>query len=173
MSTGSRSAACALPDSARFTTKRPPSLSIDLERGVFHCFGCGSGGGVKRFAELVGEPWGDTHSESRTAKAHRLALTAARDQYNRWQQERLVALTDRYRELLAECEIAGVGYRATRRRPDLFTEGEARHWETRLAATYDQLAPLEQDLDTLTYNRHEEERFHWWRQEADSGRLSA
>ena len=30
------------------------SLSIDLTRGLFHCFGCDVGGGVRRFAELVG-----------------------------------------------------------------------------------------------------------------------
>lgn len=32
-----------------------PSLSIDRDRGVFHCFACGVGGGLRRFAELVGE----------------------------------------------------------------------------------------------------------------------
>lgn len=31
-----------------------PSLSVDLDRGLFHCFSCGVGGGVKKFAELVG-----------------------------------------------------------------------------------------------------------------------
>lgn len=29
-----------------------PSLSIDLERGLFHCFACGAGGDVIRFVEL-------------------------------------------------------------------------------------------------------------------------
>jgi hypothetical protein len=33
-----------------------PSLSVDLDRGVFNCFSCGEQGGLKRFAELVGEP---------------------------------------------------------------------------------------------------------------------
>jgi hypothetical protein len=33
-----------------------PSLSVDLDAGVFHCFGCAQQGGVLRFAELVGEP---------------------------------------------------------------------------------------------------------------------
>lgn len=32
-----------------------PSLSMDLDLGVFYCFGCGAAGGLKRFAELVGE----------------------------------------------------------------------------------------------------------------------
>lgn len=31
------------------------SLSVDLDRGLFHCFGCGMGGGLRRFSELVGE----------------------------------------------------------------------------------------------------------------------
>jgi len=34
---------------------RTPSLSVDLDAGVFHCFGCGVEGGFQRFAELVGE----------------------------------------------------------------------------------------------------------------------
>jgi hypothetical protein len=39
----------------RFHHDRTASLSIDLGRGLFHCFGCGEQGGVRRFAELVGE----------------------------------------------------------------------------------------------------------------------
>ncbi len=54
-----------------FHEEKTPSLSIDLEKGVFHCFGCDAGGGVKDFAQLVGEPLGSTCSESRTAKARR------------------------------------------------------------------------------------------------------
>lgn len=38
-----------------FHEDRRPSLSVDLDKGVFHCFGCGTGGGIKRFSELVGE----------------------------------------------------------------------------------------------------------------------
>ncbi len=40
---------CVFHDDAR------PSLSVDLDRGFFHCFGCGAQGGTRRFAELVGE----------------------------------------------------------------------------------------------------------------------
>ena len=38
-----------------FHPERTPSLSIDLDRGLFCCFGCGEQGGIRRFAELVGE----------------------------------------------------------------------------------------------------------------------
>lgn len=39
----------------RFHQDDTASLSVDLERGLFHCFGCGQQGGLKRFAALVGE----------------------------------------------------------------------------------------------------------------------
>jgi DNA primase len=39
----------------RFHEDRSPSLSVDLARGLFHCFGCGVGGGLATFAALVGE----------------------------------------------------------------------------------------------------------------------
>jgi hypothetical protein len=38
-----------------FHRDRTASLSIDLDRGLFHCFACNAEGGVRRFAELVGE----------------------------------------------------------------------------------------------------------------------
>ena len=43
-----------------FHSERSASLSIDLDRRVFHCFGCGVAGGYRRFAELVGEFGGET-----------------------------------------------------------------------------------------------------------------
>jgi hypothetical protein len=39
----------------RFHEDRTGSLSVDVARGLFNCFGCGAQGGVQRFAELVGE----------------------------------------------------------------------------------------------------------------------
>jgi hypothetical protein len=55
---------------------RTPSLSVDLDARVFHCFGCGVKGGARRFAELVGEErpasvgpkrWRSTLDEARHA----------------------------------------------------------------------------------------------------------
>jgi hypothetical protein len=37
-----------------FHEDRLPSLSIDLDRGLFNCFGCHAQGGVFKFAKLVG-----------------------------------------------------------------------------------------------------------------------
>ncbi len=36
---------------------RTPSFSADMEKNIWYCFGCNTGGGVKRLAELMGEPW--------------------------------------------------------------------------------------------------------------------
>lgn len=44
-----------------FHDDRNPSLSVDLGRGLFYCFSCGVGGGVRRFAELVGETGSISH----------------------------------------------------------------------------------------------------------------
>jgi CHC2 zinc finger len=49
-----------------FHRDRNPSLSIDLVRGLFNCFGCGQQGGMRRFAELVGEPLTAARARPRT-----------------------------------------------------------------------------------------------------------
>lgn len=41
-----------------FHEERTPSLSVDLARGLFHCFGCGAQGGVRAFLRRVGEDVG-------------------------------------------------------------------------------------------------------------------
>jgi len=50
----------------RFHEDPRPSLSVDLDKGVFHCFGCGVGGGMKRFSELVGEAPADVSTRPAT-----------------------------------------------------------------------------------------------------------
>jgi hypothetical protein len=83
-----------------FHEDRRPSLSVDLDRGLFHCFGCGEQGGLRRFAELVGER---VHGgirqaprpvESEAARGRREVLEAdlrVRQQLARW--EPLLSLT--------------------------------------------------------------------------------
>src|SRR5262249_39682201 len=106
-----------------------PSFSVDFEKGVFHCFGCGKGGGVKAFAELVGEPWGNIHGKSHAART-RFAVQARRRQaeaqaraiLQRRADERDKALCTAYRE--AHATVAGcAGLLALfHRRPDLAEE---------------------------------------------------
>lgn len=149
-----------------FHSEKTPSLSIDLEKGVFHCFGCGVGGGVKKFAELVGEPWA---VPSHHATLHSLALEKARQAYHDWQRCQLVELTDEYRDLDAEIDIAAIAFRALHRAPHLYTEDEHQYWVRRLATLYNRRPGLAHDLDVLTFEKYQDERCAWWREEADRG----
>jgi len=65
--------------------RRRPSLSVDLERGLFNCFACGAQGGIRRFAELVGETVAapKCRPESPWQEAMRRAAQTARRQAER------------------------------------------------------------------------------------------
>src|SRR6185369_5684896 len=83
------------------------------------------------------------------ATVHRFALTKAKQAYNDWQRATLIDLTDEYRELSEELEIAEIAYRQIRRRPDLYTLDDAMWWVGRLYTIRGRLAALEHDLDIL------------------------
>jgi len=61
-----------------------PSFSVDLDRGLFNCFSCGAQGGLKKFAELVGEAPASTRArggrppESDRQRARREVLARER-----------------------------------------------------------------------------------------------
>lgn len=55
-----------------------PSFRADLERGVWYCFACGKGGGVRDFTLLVGEGWENTRSESHTTRVRRAVFARRR-----------------------------------------------------------------------------------------------
>ena len=61
-----------------FHEEDTPSLSFDFSKGVFFCFGCGKGGGVKDFALAVGEQWGTIRHSPR--ERARFAVQARRRQ---------------------------------------------------------------------------------------------
>lgn len=112
--------------------ERTPSLSIDAERCIFHCFGCGVGGGVRKFAELVGESWSETCNDSRAAKARRARIHAeqrAREILRRRRDERLDTLYTELRPLWREAadavELLALFHRQPHlgeQFPDLFAE---------------------------------------------------
>jgi len=108
-----------------FHQERTPSFSADLDRGIWHCFGCGSSGGVKRFAELVGEPWISTPSDSRAAKARR-ARFQAQQQARAILERRAEVLNQQFcaehRELYGEVLSAKDLLSLFHRRPDLAAE---------------------------------------------------
>jgi hypothetical protein len=55
-----------------------PSLSVDLDDGLFHCFGCGAQGGVRQLAELVGESGADDGRPRAPAREPESELDRAR-----------------------------------------------------------------------------------------------
>jgi hypothetical protein len=57
-----------------FHGEKTPSLNVDVVRGLWHCFGCGVGGGVKDFAARVGE-----RAPGHTAPTWRNPLERGRD----------------------------------------------------------------------------------------------
>src|SRR5215813_15272989 len=68
-----------------FHEDRTPSLSLDLDAGIFHCFGCGVGGGIREFARRVGEgpaeaPRAHHLRESPLERARREVIHLARRQ---------------------------------------------------------------------------------------------
>src|SRR5205823_173854 len=76
-------------------------LSVDLDREIWHCFGCGAQGGRNRFAELVGErrpPQPSPSSESPLQRARREILHIARRQAGAQPEVQLVyGFSDRIR----------------------------------------------------------------------------
>lgn len=83
---------------------KSPSFSVDLDRGLWYCFACGRGGGVKDFAELVGEPWPSARPPRLMTKIQRAALARrkteeeARAILKRRQEEWEEELLEKHRE---------------------------------------------------------------------------
>lgn len=101
-------------------------------------------------------------------KARSAALAATCDAYKMWQKHTLVALTDEYRELLVEQEVAEIAVKQIHEHPELYPDrDEAMEWIGKQYAVKERIAELEQQLDILTYNRHELTRVRWWRQETE------
>src|SRR5262249_2413424 len=117
-----------------FHAETTPSFSIDFEKGVFHCFSCGTGGGVKDFVHLVGEEWIFTKSEANTpalrkerarlaiAARRRAAEATARAILQCRKDERDKALSQAYREAHARAIDCGDLLTLFHRCPDLAKE---------------------------------------------------
>jgi len=104
---------------------RSPSFSADLERCIWFCHACGLGGGVRAFAELVGEPWENIHHESGITKAHRARFRAEREAraiLERRAEEQHKHLCAECRERSKEVEELVFLLSLFHRRPDLAEE---------------------------------------------------
>jgi CHC2 zinc finger len=85
-----------------FHRDKTASLSVDVDKGVFHCFGCAQQGGLRRFAQLVGEV---TAAPSRRPSPNESPLEEAQRllRYEQRRQERMehwAELCSTMRELL-------------------------------------------------------------------------
>lgn len=111
-----------------FHADRHPSFSANIEKGVWYCFTCASGGGVKRFAELVGESWA-TASLSRPER-RRLAVSIRRREaeqqarriLQRREDERLDEIFTEYRAVNRDAAFAAALLALFHRRADLAAE---------------------------------------------------
>jgi hypothetical protein len=86
-------------------------------------------------------------------------------EYLTWDKMHHVCWSGLYRELSAMQEMAEIGYRATVRCPDLYTEEEKAFWERSLSELYDALdegAFVPALCDFFTYEEHLEERVKWF-----------
>jgi CHC2 zinc finger len=109
-----------------FHPDRSPSFTADLNKGVWYCFPCGEGGGVRRFAERVGEGWDRPPQAPRRARAHRAAQARRREAeaqaraiLRRRKDEREDALWAAWREANMDAYDAAELLALFHRRPDL------------------------------------------------------
>jgi DNA primase len=108
-----------------FHDDRQPSFSADLEKGVWYCFVCTKGGGIKSFALALGEEWGFTRSESRLALARRARFQAeqqAKAILGRRAEDQNKALCAQHREVFATVVSCADLLALFHRRPDLAAE---------------------------------------------------
>jgi hypothetical protein len=111
-----------------FHPENTPSFSVDFEKGVAHCFGCGWGGGIKDFALALGEQWGTKRHSTR--ERARFAVQARRRQAEEQARTILQGRKDKREDTLwaAWCEANTEAIHAAEllglffRRPDLAEE---------------------------------------------------
>jgi CHC2 zinc finger len=160
---------------------RSPSFSANLEMGQWFCHSCQIGGGVKKFASLVGETdsfpscvsRNQTSPTLRRVHAQRRAIAAAAASYQAWDRQQFITLTNQLHELSAEIEACEIAYRAAVRRPDLYTREELSFWIRRLGSLYDSREWLNHHIDWLTDHTHEPERLREWAEGVQHGQAGA
>lgn len=138
-----------------------PSFSADVNRCVWYCFGCSTGGGVRDFARLVGEALPPQRRKS-LASVHSLALARTKRKYDEWQHRTYLSIMRQYEDLQTEKEIAEITYRFVMRHPDQFSETTLSKVTHRLASIYDRESVLELHLYLLTERFEQHNVVSWW-----------
>lgn len=118
--------------------------------GRYHCNLCGkTGNGVHLLRELHGWPYVRALSlfSTMSQKGQLAPEPPPKPMFVSWKEkEEYIRRTDEYRELLADIDEAEIGYRATVRVPDLYTDKEKDFWEKRLSDLYALRDSLDQDF---------------------------
>lgn len=114
-------------------------------------------------AALAGKELPETERQRRARE--RAVKERLLNDYFLWSHRRLEDACAQFRGLCADLAEAEIGYRATVRRPDLYSDAEKAYWEQFLGSVYDALPSVEQDCDLLTYDAYLRERFLWWEEE--------
>lgn len=170
------------------------SFTFSDKTGKGHCFSCGWHGdkidflkgalgidfktALARLANLAGVQLTSYHKLDRTtltkARAHRTALSSAREAFKHWQRETFLNFSDEYREVnnrpRQQLESA---FRDSCLYLERMTDEQSRQIAQDLGELYDRLGPLEWDLEVLTLPQHEARRFLWWQEESNKAREAA
>jgi hypothetical protein len=154
--------------------EKTASFSVNDERGLFHCFGCGAGGdlvsylvekrglsmreALTRAGKIL--PTQDNallREDRRRARRKQETHEAVVARFQAWWRHRVQMIAD----LREEIEVAEIAYRATWRDPHLWTEEEVNYWCTRLGNLYLNLDILLHE--NLTYAADEQAAWEAWR----------
>ena len=96
-----------------FHQEKTPSFNVNPERGIFHCFGCGAGGDVFKFAMLHEKV---SFPEAIELVARRFGIPVPENRYeqgpDRKERDEMLALTDAAAEHFARNLWSGPGTRA-------------------------------------------------------------
>jgi len=148
--------------------EKTPSFSVNEERGLFYCYGCGAGGDAISFlrkkrglsfreaAEQVGKEL--TPHKQQERRFREAAVETIRARFRDWWRARIRMIAD----LRDEIEIAEIAYRSIVRAPEIWPEEEQKYWITILSDLY-----LKYDSilhENLIYATDEQAAWEAWRE---------
>jgi hypothetical protein len=131
-----------------FHADKNPSLSVNEEKGLFHCFGCGAGGDVIRFIELIEKiPFKEACARLRlkTINPKPRPFRNQADKIAAWARDTSIKVREALCEISDQVYICSVARKVTDSDKDLIRERELsliRQWAI--------LCDLDDDLNNPT-----------------------